>query len=127
MTAVLDASAVLAWLQEEAGAEQVHAVLDGAQLSTVNASEVAQKLVQYGADGSGAVAQLVGLGVVLAPFTGEDALVAAELWPHTRAAGLSLGDRSCLALARRLTVPAITADQTWKELDLDGIEIEMIR
>jgi ribonuclease VapC len=127
MSAVLDASAILAWIQNEDGAEHVHGVLNGAWMSTVNASEAAQKLVQHGADGAGALASLVELGVVITPFTSEDAVVAAEMWPHTRDHGLSLGDRACLALARRASLPALTSDQAWKSVDVDGIDIELIR
>ena len=127
MTAVLDASALLAWIKEESGAERVHAVLDGGQLSAVNASEVAQKVVQHGGDGSEVLASFVELGVVLHSFTGEDAVLAGELWPRTREHGLCLGDRACLALARRVGLPALTTDQAWKALDIDGIDVQLIR
>lgn len=126
MNAVLDASAALAWLRDEPGAEQVDAALNGGVISTVNASEAAQKLIQHGADGSRAVTQLLGLGLTLTPFTGDDALAAAELWPHTRTHGLSLADRACLALAQRLQRPVLTSDQAWKHLELD-LELQMIR
>lgn len=126
MNAVLDASAALAWLREEPGADQVDAALDGGVISTVNASEAAQKLIHNGADGSRAMSQLVGLGLTLTPFTGDDALAAAELWPRTRTHGLSLADRACLALAQRLQRPVLTSDQAWKQLDLN-IELQMIR
>lgn len=106
MNAVLDASAALAWLREEPGAEQVDAALDGGVISTVNASEAAQKLIHNGADGSRAMSQLVGLGLTLTPFTGDDALAAAELWPRTRTHGALPGrpglprPRSAAAAAR---------------------------
>lgn len=126
MNAVLDASAALAWLRHEPGADQVDAALNGGVISTVNASETAQKLIQHGADGSRAVTQLLGLGLTLTPFTGDDALAAADLWTHTRTHGLSLADRACLALAQRLQRPVLTSDQAWQQLDLD-IELQMIR
>ncbi|WP_051758091.1 hypothetical protein [Prauserella rugosa] len=53
-------------------------------------------------------------------------LATAELWPHTRHQGLSLGDRACLALAQRLDRPALTADQAWKNLDL-AVDVQLIR
>lgn len=124
---VLDASAVLAWLRAEPGADQVDTALDGSALSTVNASEIAQKLLQHGTDGTWAIAELRDLGVVLTPFMDADAMVAADLWASTRAAGLSLGDRACLAVAHRLSKPALTGDQAWKGLDLGGIEVQLIR
>lgn len=123
---VLDASAVLALLRAEPGAEQVETTLQTACLSTVNAAEVAQKATHHGTDGAWALAELRDLGLTLTAFTGEDALAAAALWPHTRPAGLSLADRACLALAQRMGCPALTADQAWKQLDLD-IEIQLIR
>ena len=60
------------------------------------------------------------------PFTGEDALEVARLRGLTRAHGLSFGDRACLALARRLGLPALTAERAWAELDL-GIPVEVLR
>lgn len=126
MSAVLDASALLAWLRAEGGADQVDAHLDGSVISAVNASEVAQKITQRGGYGSQAVTESLGMGLILTPFGGEDALATAELWPHTHSQGLSLGDRACLALARRLDRPALTGDQAWKSLELD-VEIHLIR
>ena len=123
---VLDASAVLALLRAEHGADQVEPALQAALLSTVNATEVAQKISYHGSDGAWALGELRDLGVNLVAFTTEDALAAAALWPHTRTAGLSLADRACLALARRMDCPALTADQAWKDCDLD-IEIRLIR
>jgi len=123
---VLDASAVLAWVRSEPGADQVDTVLDGAVFSAVNASETAQKLIQHGADGSWAISELSELGVIVTPFTSDDALAAAELWPYTRAAGLSLGDRSCLALAQRRNSPVLTADRAWQKIDVD-VDIQLIR
>jgi PIN domain nuclease of toxin-antitoxin system len=59
-------------------------------------------------------------------FTAEDALAVTELHPHTTRTGLSLGDRACLALARRLGVSALTAEQAWGKLKLD-VSVEVIR
>ncbi|MDR7304639.1 PIN domain-containing protein [Haloactinomyces albus] len=126
MSAVLDASALMAWLRDEDGADQVDEHIEGGVIGAVNLSEVAQKISQHGGDGSRAAAEVLGMGLVLTPFAGEDALATAELWPRTHAHGLSLGDRACLALAHRLDRPALTADQAWKTLDLD-VEIQLIR
>lgn len=123
---VLDASAILALLFAEPGAEVVaEAIADGAVLSTVNLSEVAKVLVTVG-DDPGAVLRSLCDQVQVEPFTVEDALLAAALDPSTRRAGLSLGDRACLALARRLDAVALTAEHAWAGLDL-GIEIELLR
>ncbi|PRW63774.1 PIN domain-containing protein [Actinopolyspora mortivallis] len=132
MSTVLDTSAVLAWLREEDGAAAVDPLLATAVMATPNWSELAQKLLQHGVDASRTLARLRVLGITVEPFTDTDAQLAAELWPHTRSAGLSLGDRACLAVARRLELPAATADRAWRSVDglpLDGdtLRIELIR
>ncbi len=109
---VLDASAVLAVLRSEPGADQVReAAIDGAAISTVNYSEVLQKVRQHGGNVDDA-ASLVGAIANLEPLTAEDAIRAARLW-H-KGSGLSLSDRLCLALARRLSTDALTADTEWE-------------
>lgn len=123
---VLDASAVLAWLRAEPGADVVSPQLAGAVMSAVNWSEIWQKLDQHGVDAERATRRLRTLGVRVEPLTAEDAVTAARLWATTRKAGLSLGDRCCLGLAQRLNLPAITADAAWAELDL-GLQVEVIR
>ncbi|MGH3629972.1 MAG: PIN domain-containing protein [Sciscionella sp.] len=115
---VLDTSAVLAWLRDEPGADMVDPLLDGSVMGAANWSGLAQTLLQHGADARQTTARLVALGLTVEAFTDADALRAAELWPVTRSAGLSLGDRACLALAARLELPAVTADQAWSNLDL---------
>lgn len=128
MSAVLDASALLAWLRHEDGAEQVDAVLHDGILSAVNASEVVQKLNQNGADGARALTQVLGLGLVVVPFGADDALATAALWATTRTVGLSPGDRACLATGLRLQRPVLTADTAWKRLDANvGIEVQLLR
>lgn len=124
--AVLDASAVLAWLRAEPGADVVETYLEGVVISAVNLSEVHQKLTQRGVDADRTVRQLRTLGVRTEAVTAADAVTAATLWPLTRAAGLSLGDRCCLALAARLGGPAITADAAWAALDV-GVTVVPIR
>ncbi|BBL83281.1 hypothetical protein TthAA37_21700 (plasmid) [Thermus thermophilus] len=132
MTAVLDASALLALLKGEPGAERVAEALErGAYLSAVNLAEVLSKLADWGEDPAEAQARMEGVGLLGAavevlPFTGEDALEVARLRALTRAYGLSFGDRACLALARRLGLPALTAERAWAELDL-GIPVEVLR
>lgn len=126
MTAVLDASAVLAWVRSERGAEVVAPHLTSASISAVNVSEVHQKLAQYGVDADRTITRLRTLGLRVEPVVLEDAIAAARLWPATRAVGLSLGDRCCLALAARLDVPAITADGIWSTLDV-GVAVVSIR
>jgi PIN domain nuclease of toxin-antitoxin system len=129
---VLDASALLAYLGDEPGAEQVaEAIAGGATLSSVNLAEVLSMAANRGADAAALAGQLTKRGlldgaITVEPFTTADAIEAGRLRPLTRDAGLSLGDRACLALARRLATRALTADTTWAELQLD-IELTQIR
>ncbi len=102
MTAVLDASAVLALLYKEPGAVAVAVdIADGAVISSVNLSEVATILIRHGRDPHTVLTPLRAQVEVVA-FTDTDALTAAQLDPHVYSKGLSLGDRACLALAQRL-------------------------
>jgi ribonuclease VapC len=112
VTAVLDASALLAFLQGEPGSDVVEELLtDDARCAAVNWSEVAQKVRASGADWSLARALLVSYGLQVEASTVEDAEWAAAQW--SRGDGLSLADRFCLALTARLAVPVWTADTAW--------------
>lgn len=129
---VLDASALLAYLGDEAGAEVVaDAIAGGATISTVNLAEALSTLASHGNDPAQIVSQLIGLGllegaIAVEPFTRADAIEVARLRPLTRSAGLSLADRACLALARRLDTFTLTADLTWARLKL-GVDVRLIR
>ncbi|MDQ0613680.1 ribonuclease VapC [Microbacterium sp. W4I4] len=112
---VLDASAVLAYMQGEPGADQVESYLDGAVIGAANWSEIAQKIRSGGADWGVARALLLSYDLRVEPVTAADAENAASSW--RRGSGLSLGDRLCLALAARLGRPALTADRAWGESD----------
>lgn len=118
---VLDASAVLAFLQGEPGADRVEEALDDAVIGAANWSEVAQKVMARGADWGQAQALLTSYGVRVEPVTQDDAERAAMLW--RAGSGLSLGDRFCLALGQRLAAPVLTADRTWG----NGERIEQLR
>lgn len=110
--AVLDASALLAFLQGEAGADQVEEQLvEGGLCGAANWSEVAQKVLAAGRDWDLSSALLTSYGVVVEPVTTDDAEAAAHRW--RRGDGLSLADRLCLALADRVELVAWTADATW--------------
>jgi PIN domain nuclease of toxin-antitoxin system len=123
---VLDASAVLALAHREPGADRVAPHVDGACLSTVNWSEVARVCVTVGRKPASLREILADAGCVIVPFDADDAERAARLWPATRAAGLSLGDRACLALAERLGRTAVTADRAWVGLDV-AVEVVCVR
>jgi len=96
MTVILDASALLSFLQNEPGNNQAEAVLPEAVICSVNWSEVIQKTLAAGVDISGMREDLEALGLRILPFSTEEAELAAQLWQQTRQAGLSLGDRACL-------------------------------
>ncbi len=112
MTTVVDASAVLARLKGEAGAERVEqALLDDARCSAVNWSEVAQKVITSGGNWANARLLLLSYQFTVEAVTADDAEWAARRWKQ--AEGLSLADRLCLALAERLNVTVLTADTAW--------------
>lgn len=123
---VLDASAVLAELFDEPGADTVHkAIESGATMSAVNAAEVAAKL---DADGwEAADVPLVFEGIDIIPFDLPHALLSGRYRRTTRHLGLGIGDRACLAAARLLRQPALTADRAWESLAIEGVEIVCIR
>ena len=123
---MLDASALMAVLREEPGAAAVEAVLDHAAISAVNLSEVQAKLVERGAAAEIAWSSLVALDLEVVDFDAPQAKVAGGLRRLTRAQGLSLGDRACLALAQALGLPAMTADRAWAGLEI-GIGICVVR
>jgi ribonuclease VapC len=117
---VLDAAAVLAVILEERGADAIRAAVveaDIAAISAVNVSEIAAKLHDAGASHL-ISAGLAALDSTIIAFDGSLALDAGALRPGTRAAGLSLGDRACLALAMRMNAPAITTDRAWSGLSI---------
>lgn len=112
MSAVLDASAILAYLGGEPGAEITEeALTSGAGCSSVNWSEVAQKVRAAGGDWPVASALLASYRLTVHDATASDAERAAARW--ARGSGLSLADRFCLALGDRLNVDVLTADTAW--------------
>ncbi|BBM68884.1 type II toxin-antitoxin system VapC family toxin [Rhodothermus marinus] len=121
---VLDASALLAWLHDEPGGDQVEALLEVAVMSAVNWSEVLQKSLARGVAVEGLREDLEALGLQIEPFIIRDAEIAAGLWEQTRPLGLSLADRACLALGLRLGWPVVTADRAWQAL---GSQVRLIR
>jgi ribonuclease VapC len=126
---VLDASAILASLYGEDGHDQVDACLDGAVASTVNWAEAATKLVREGhPNPARAMGGLRTLGVRVLPLSADDAITAGRLYAVTKSAGLSLGDRCCLAVTAGLGGIALTADRPWADLDLGpDITVQLIR
>ncbi len=121
---VLDASALLAWLQNEPGADEVR--LGGAVINSVNWSEVLQKAQQNGVDVADIREELEAVGLVFQAFSLVEAEKAAELYPLTRAYGLSLGDRACLATAAFLSGVAVTAERVWGKVEQE-VSVRLIR
>jgi PIN domain nuclease of toxin-antitoxin system len=124
---VLDASAVMAMLNREPGADQLTPdLLVNSVSSTVNLAEVQGKLVERGIPPASAWAATLSSVNKAIVFTEEQARMAGTLIAETRPFGLSLGDRACLALALELKAPVYTADREWKHLKL-GLRIHLIR
>lgn len=126
MTVVLDASVVLALLHEEPGAAEVEGALGDAVLSAVNWAEVAGVLDARGLPPAPLRETIEALGIELRAFGAEDADETGRLHAATRDAGLSLGDRACLALARSLGASALTADRAWLDVDV-GVDVRLLR
>jgi len=125
---VFDSSAVLAVLFNEPGAEQAIRWLenDDAVISSVNQAEVLAKLLDTGLSEADVAAIGQQLPLQVLPFSAQQARIAGNLRPATRALGLSLGDRCCLALAREQPgAQVVTADRAWA--GLAGFDIALIR
>ena len=128
MRTVLDSSAVLAALLEEPGAQFVAGLLEHAVICSVNLSEVAHGLIRKGNSEVQSRALIAALGLWTIDADAELALDSGFLLRRTKPYGLSLGDRFCFALGRRLAVPVITADRIWKEAARAAdVEVQLIR
>ena len=123
---VMDASALLALLSAEKGAEIVQGLLPDAIISVVNLAEVVGRLSMAGMPDKDIHDTLALLGLDVIPFDEEQAYQTGMLISSGREYGLSLGDRACLALARSVTAIAVSADRAWAALDV-GINIKTIR
>lgn len=130
---VLDASALLAHLNEEKGASAVRQLMaDGAAISVVNWVEVLSKIAERGEDPELAAAEMKGAGLIggvvtVEAVTEQDSIEIARLRPLTKGQGLSLADRSCLALAGRLGLPVVTGDRAWQNLPRVDVAVKLIR
>ena len=125
---VLDASALLAMMLEEPGGSRVAQIITEAAISAVNLSEVADYYARLGMPRDMLTAMLADLPFTIVPADADQALDAAMLRPLTQKAGLSLGDRYCLALARQLGCEALTTDRAWLKIAKDvGVRVSLIR
>ena len=123
---VIDASALLALLNAEPGADIVAETLPGGVIRAVNLSEVGAKLCDAGMPEKALHQALQPLGLEIIPFDEEQAYQAGLLRASTQDRGVSLGDRACLSLAKMLGVVALTADKAWTGLSV-GATIKVIR
>ncbi len=123
---VLDASALLCLFFREPGAERVDAVLPSACVGAVNYAEAIAKMVDLGVPTARMLGFVAELGLEVVPLDRQTSELAGALRAETRAAGLSLGDRCCLALARSTEAVALTADRAWAKLAI-GVQVEVLR
>jgi ribonuclease VapC len=123
---VLDASAVLALLENEPGADHVAVILSQAVIGAVNLAEVHSKLIERGRHGREALAQILSVSHGVVPFTEEQAILTGSLQTATQHIGLSLGDRACLALGIALRAEVYTAERLWAGLQVNCL-IHLIR
>ena len=133
MKHVLDASAILAYLREEEGAQRVAQIIrfSGAVTSSVNLAEVLAKSADIGEKPDHVFQHLqnnlMSQGILdVYPFDAILALRSAQLRAQTRSLGLSLADRVCLAIGKLHKLPVVTTDRSWKKLSI-GVKIEVIR
>lgn len=127
---VMDSSALLALTRGELGFETVQELIhrEDCVISSVNMAEVGTKLIEYGLppDELPRIVQQFQIDVI--DFNNEQAILSAQLRPLTRAAGLSMGDRACLALTKLVEGIAVTTDQAWQDVRISAdVKILMIR
>ena len=126
-SAVLDASAVLALIRDEPGGNKVAEHVGRAAISAVNLQEVVKELLVSDLNIS-VIREVLGeLRLEVRPHDADAAYAAAALHEQTREFGRGLGDRSCMALALALNVPAITADREWRKVKVKGLKLEQLR
>ena len=126
-TIVLDASAVLAVVRGEPGADLIGRHVGSATISAVNLQEVYKELLDQGLDAETASDTVAALDLEVMSHGEGDAMGSARLASATKRFGRGLGDRSCMALAIRLGVPALTTDRAWAKLDVAGLQVIVAR
>jgi ribonuclease VapC len=130
MIHVMDSSALLALTRGETGCEVVQELIytKDCVISSVNMAEVGTKLIEYGLPPSELPRIVVQFQIDVIDFNTEQAILSAQLRPQTRAAGLSMGDRACLALTKLMEGIAVTTDQAWQDVRISaGVKVLMVR
>ncbi len=124
---VFDASAILALLRDEPGANVVAQYIGDGLISGVNFQEVIKGLLRRDVPIDAALAMLDALHLEVRPHGRDDAIAAASLYPVTKEFGSGLGDRTCMALAIAEGLPVVTADQQWARIDVPDLRLLLAR
>ncbi|MDY8110946.1 type II toxin-antitoxin system VapC family toxin [Fulvimarina sp. 2208YS6-2-32] len=125
---VVDTSAVFVDLNEETGAAEARRWLRDAAISAINLQEVVSKSVDKGVPAEAVPRLVEALRLDVRALDAELAMEAGLMRSATVHLGLSHGDRACLALARQLDVPAVTADRAWKDVEAElGVKVVLVR
>tara|TARA_R110000772_G_scaffold158266_1_gene269472 strand:- start:2112 stop:2498 length:387 start_codon:yes stop_codon:yes gene_type:complete len=124
---VFDASAILALIGDEPGADIVTGHIDDGIISAVNLQEVIKELIRRGINIDTALELLDALHLDVSGHGRDEAIAAAALYPATKEYGSGLGDRSCMALAIAEERTALTADKSWVKVKIRGLKIKLIR
>lgn len=124
---ILDASALLALIQEETGAEIIKPLLKFSVISVVNVTETLSVLQRTNISPEEGLTLITDIITTIVPFDLEQAEQVAKLHPLVQPQGLSLADRACIALGIKLQIPIYTADRIWSDLQIDNANIKLIR
>lgn len=124
---VFDASAILALLRDEPGANVVARYIGDGLISGVNLQEVIKSLLRREVPIDAALAMLDALHLDVRPHGRDDAVAAARLYPATKEFGSGLGDRTCMALAIAEGLPVLTADREWARIEIPGLKLLLAR
>ncbi|AIL13493.1 hypothetical protein IM40_08335 [Candidatus Paracaedimonas acanthamoebae] len=124
---ILDSSALLALLKNEPGSDIVESLLGNIIMSSINVTEVATVLLDSEMTLQECQDTVLPFISAIMPYDEELASLTADLRKQTKAYGLSLGDRSCIALGQKMKLPIYTADKTWGELQIENVGIKLIR
>jgi len=123
---VLDASCLLALINEEDGRDIVQKALPGSIMSSVNVSEVVTVLTRLGIPHEKIRSTIKNLVHSVIPFDEEQAYIAGQFYIKTQEKGLSFGDRACLSLGKAKNMSVLTADRPWSQVDC-GVDVQLIR